>query len=140
MDIPALIRLWNLTQQSGTSGARIACGVLLSLYNGERFQLDLTELRGLDHNNLSAALAVITADASHCQREVHQWLNQITGRTDFGARFEHLAHDWKCFKRGRCKKEFLMPLSPARLVIATEPVWSAPQVSPAKPVEGEAHA
>lgn len=135
MDIPALIRLWNLTQQSGTSGARIACGVLLSLYNGERFQLDLTELRGLDHENLRAALAVIAADAAHCQREVHQWLNQITGRNDFGARFEHLAHDWKCFKRGRCKKEYLQPLSPARLVIAVKPSVAAPQVSPAKAID-----
>lgn len=128
MDIPALVRLWNLTQQSGTGGARIACGVLLSLYNGERFQLDLTELRGLDHDNLCDALAVITADAAHCQREVHEWLNRITGRDDFGARFEHLAHDWKCFKRGRCKKEYLQPLSPHRLTISTE----AAPVSPAK--------
>lgn len=120
MDIPALIRLWNLTQQSGTSGARIASGVLLSLYNGERFQLDLTELRGLDRANLRDALAVITADASRCEREVHQWLNLATGRHDFGMRFEHLAHEWKCFKRGRCKKEWLEPLSPHRLVIGPD--------------------
>lgn len=117
MDIQALIQLWNLTQQSGTSGARAASGVLLSLYNGERFPMDLTDLRVLDGSNLRAALAVITADAARCEREVHQWLNQITGRTDFGWRFEHLAHDWKCFRRGRCKKAELPALSPAYLVI-----------------------
>jgi hypothetical protein len=121
MNIPALIRLWNLTQQSGTSGARVAAGVLLSLYNGPRFPLDLTELRCLDGNYLGDALAVITADASRCEREVHQWLNVITGRDDFGARFEHLAHDWKCFRRGRCKKEYLESLEPAHLFIADKP-------------------
>lgn len=120
MNTDALIKLWNLTQiHHGTSGARAATGVLLSLYNGTRFPFDLTELRLLDDGYLTAAIEVIRGDATRCQMEVHEWLNRLTGRRDFGARFEHMAHEWKCFQRGRCKKSMLdeMPVSPARLVI-----------------------
>jgi hypothetical protein len=121
MNTEALIKLWNLTQMhSGTSGARIASGVLLGLYNGDRFPFDLTELRGLDRDYLDAAIDVIRCDAARTQMEVHEWLNRLTGRRDFGERFEHLAHEWKCFRRGRCKKDLLAPVSPARLVIHTE--------------------
>jgi hypothetical protein len=120
MDQRALITLWNTTQQHvGTSGARVCAGVLLSLYNGARFQFDLTDLRLLDENLLEAAISVIQSDATRCQKEVHEWLNQITGRRDFGARFEHLAHDYTCFKRGRSKTSFLreFPISPERVTI-----------------------
>lgn len=116
MNIQALARLWNITQEHrGTSGARAAAGVLLGLYNGERFPLDLTDLRLLDAGNLQAALAVIESDAAHCQLEVHVWLNKATGRDDFGARFEHLAHAYR--RKGRCKREHLSPISPESLVI-----------------------
>lgn len=120
MDTTALIKLWNTTQQHiGTSGARVCAGVLLGLYNGQRFQLDMTELRALDTDLLDAAIAVIHSDAGRCQMEVHEWLNHLTGRRDFGDRFEHLAHEYTIFKRGRCKREHLAerPISPARLVI-----------------------
>ena len=64
MNTEALMQLWNLTQQhKGTSGARAAAGVLLGLYNGERFPFDLTELRVLDPKHLAAAMEVIGADA-----------------------------------------------------------------------------
>lgn len=122
MNTEALINLWNLTQQHpGTGGARAAAGVLLSLYNGERFPFDLTELRVFDPSNLEDAIAVIKCDAARCQKEVHEWLNQCSGRNDFGHRFEHLAHEYQCFKRGRCKKQWLVdhPLSTVNLIIKT---------------------
>lgn len=120
MNTHALIQLWNLTQEhSGTSGARAAAGVLLGLYNGGRFPFDLTDLRVLDSNHLRAALEVIASDAGRCQMEVHDWLNHVSGRTDFGARFERLAHEYGCFKRGRCKREHLSDVQPARLRLRT---------------------
>jgi len=116
MNTRALIQLWNCTQlHHGTSGARAAAGVLLGLYNGERFPFDLTDLRLMDSTYLPAAMAVIQSDASHCKCEVHVWLNRLTGRTDFGDRFERLAHEYR--RKGRCKREYLFPLSPASLVI-----------------------
>jgi hypothetical protein len=118
MNRTSLITLWNLTQKHpGTSGARVAAGVLLGLYNGQRFPLDLTELRCFDANNLAAAIEVIRADASRCQMEVHEWLNHFTGRTDFGCRFEHLAHEYKRFQRGRCTKAQLAerPIDPPHI-------------------------
>ena len=116
MNTKALIKLWNVTQEHiGTSGARAAAAVLLGLYNGSRFPLDLTELRGLDSDLRTAALAVIESDASHCQMEVHEWLNRLSGRRDFGQRFEHLAHEYTCFRRGKCKRDFLVAVQPERL-------------------------
>lgn len=116
MDTAALIRLWNIPQRHpGTSGARAAAGVLLGLYNGPRFHFDLTDLRLLDEENLSAAIAVINADALRCQYEVHSWLNKLTGRTDFGERFEHLAHDYRM--KGRCPRSQLRPITPRSLIL-----------------------
>lgn len=119
MNTDALIRLWNVTQRhdAGTSGARRAALVLLGLYNGPRFPFDLTELRAVDTDILRDALAVISEDATRCQREVHSWLNVLTGRTDFGERFEHLA--WKFRVKGRCKRDALRPLNPTALVLGT---------------------
>jgi hypothetical protein len=117
MKTESLISLWNITQRHpGTSGARVAAGVLLSLYNGPRFPFDLTELRLLGSKELQAALDVIASDAARCEKEVHSWLCHITGRHDFGQRFEHLAHEWR--RKGRCKKEFLDPLEPQRLIVS----------------------
>jgi hypothetical protein len=132
MNTHALITLWNTTQQHiGTSGARVCAGVLLGLYNGDRFPLDLTELRLLDDELLQAAMEVIHSDAERCQREVHDWLNVLTGRGDFGDRIEHLAHEYGCFKRGRCKVAYLAerPITPTRLIIQAEapPVQTSAQ-------------
>ena len=120
MNTDALIRLWNVTQKhdAGTSGARRAALVLLGLYNGPRFPFDLTELRAVDTDILRDALAVISEDATRCQREVHSWLNVLTGRVDFGERFEHLA--WKFRVKGRCKKDALCALNPPTLIIKIE--------------------
>lgn len=138
MNLAALIALWNVTQQHiGTSGARAAAGVLLGLYNGERFPFDLTDLRVLDPDNLAHAVAVIGCDAARCELEVHSWLNAITGRTDFGQRFEHLAHEWR--RKGRCKREGLEPLSPARFLVKVRAEPAAAKM-PFCNVCGEEHA
>lgn len=121
MNVHALVALWNATQlHVGTSGARAAAGVLLGLYNGTRFPFDLTDLRLLDGKLREAAIEVISCDASRCEREVHEWLNHIANRWDFGQRFEHLAHEWR--KKGKCKREYLETVTPARLVIKSDAV------------------
>lgn len=118
MNTKALVTLWNVTQEHiGTSGARAAAGVLLGLYNGSRFPLDLTELRALDNNLREAAIEVIDSDSMRCQMEVHEWLNRLSGRHDFGQRFEHLAHEYTSFKRGRCKRDYLVDIEPRRLTL-----------------------
>jgi hypothetical protein len=118
MNTEAMIKLWNVTQRHhGTSGGRAAAGVLLGLYNGTRFPFDLTDLRMLDDEHLRAAMEVIRCDASRCQMEVHQWLNRLTGRRDFGMRFEHLAHEYR--RKGRCKREYLDPVSPAEFFVTS---------------------
>lgn len=110
MNIKSLIRLWNHTQQHvGTSGARVCAAVLLGLYNGVRFPMDLTDLRLLDGKLLAAALDVIGADSRHCVQEVHVWLNYLSRHSDFGDRFEVLAWEYDCFKRGRARKDSLSP-------------------------------
>ena len=101
MNIKSLISLWNHTQQhAGTSGARVCAAVLLALYNGARFPMDITDLRILDGKLFAAAFDVIYADSKRCVHEVHQWLNMFSCRTDFGDRFEALAFEYKTFKRG----------------------------------------
>lgn len=75
----------------------------------------IVSLRLMDSTYLKAAMEVIFSDASRCQREVHEWLNQLTGRVDFGRRFEILAHEYR--RKGRCKKEYLDPVSPENLLI-----------------------
>lgn len=115
MNIQALITLWNVTQvHPDTSGGRAAAAVLLALYNGKRFPLDLTELRRLDDTNRCAALEVIANDLCNPVTEVHQWLNQAAGSDEFGARFEHLAYEYG-FK-GRRKKAMLPPMSSESLI------------------------
>lgn len=116
MNLKALITLWNTTQEHpGTSGARACAAVLLALYSGSRFPLDLNELRRLDDTNLRAALEVIQHDLYVPIREVHEWLNRVASSTEFGARFEHLAYEHGFNKRR--KKSMLPPLSSKRRVI-----------------------
>lgn len=45
--------------QHGTGGGRVMAQVLLSAYNGDSFQLDVTSLCNLDSTNYPLALAVI---------------------------------------------------------------------------------
>lgn len=102
----ALLRLWKMAQ-ADHGGANVAAKFLLGLYNGERFPFDLTELRRLDLDTFNDVLRVLRMDFTP-YKEVHELLNDWTGRRDMGQRFEHLAHAWKL--KGRCKKEYLRPL------------------------------
>lgn len=72
----------------GSSGqCRQVAAVLLGCYNGRRFPLDLTNLRGLDYSIMDDVLAVLRMDANAWQ-EVHCYF-------DNGGRiFERLAEDW----------------------------------------------
>lgn len=97
--IEALTHFFILATTETHSGARVAARLLLGLYNGDRFEFDLTDLRLLDTSNLKRALALMEFDATP-RMEVHEWLNRIYGRTDFGARFEHMAHRWALKGKG----------------------------------------
>lgn len=92
--------------------ARIAATMLLNFYNGHRFQFDLTDLRLLDERHLTMALTLMRFDAQ-LSREVHEHLNHMYSRTDFGPRFEHLAHKWSL--KGKCLKSHLSKVPPVTL-------------------------
>lgn len=119
MNTTALISLWNLTQRHpGTSGARSAAAVLLGIYNGRRFPMNLSDLGLLDVTHRTAAFNVIEDHATSGQGEVQEFLNRITGRQDFGHRLEQMAHDLKL--KGRCKREHLAACVPASLLITPQ--------------------
>jgi hypothetical protein len=103
-ELAILSRFFFLAWEHSNGGARVAAKLLLSLYNGPRFPFDMTELRCLDGQMLNDALDLMRFD-SRPRMEVHEWLNQLYGRRDFGERFEHLAHFWRM--KGKCKKEHL---------------------------------
>lgn len=105
----ALSRFFFLAWRHDHGGARVAARLILGMYNGTRFPFDLTDLRLLDGQMLEDAMALMLFDA-RIRMEVHDWLNKLYGRSDFGARFEHLAHMWKL--KGKCKKEWLDPVPP----------------------------
>lgn len=88
--LDALAHLFHMATHHHTGGSRVIAMFLLGLYNGERFKFDLTDLRRLDERNQECVLSVLRLDIRP-QREVHDWLNLITNRTDFGRRFEELA-------------------------------------------------
>ena len=54
----AVVQLFEVASHSG-SGARAAAQVLLSTYNGEQWQMDLTDLCCFDNDNYRAALTVM---------------------------------------------------------------------------------
>ncbi len=107
----ALTHFFMLATCHSHSGARVAARLLLGLYNGTRFPFDLTDLRLLDAENLDRAMALLRMDANPSM-EVHAWLNLLYRRTDFGHRFEHMAHAWRV--KGCCKKEYLVPVEALR--------------------------
>lgn len=82
----ALRRLLPIAQ--GHSGqCRQVAAVLLGCYNGRRFPLDLTNLRGLDYSILDDVLAVLRMDGN-ARQEVHCYFERG------GRIFEALAEDW----------------------------------------------
>jgi hypothetical protein len=116
-ELAILSRFFFLAWGHDHGGARVAAKLLLGLYNGTRFPFDLTDLRCLDSQMLNDALALMRFD-SRPAMEVHQWLNQLYGRHDFGDRFEHLAHFWR--QKGKCKREFLVPIAQLPVIAEME--------------------
>lgn len=55
----AVEKLLTMALEHDGGGARTCAQVLLSAYNGDEWQLDITDLGNLDHNYYPAALAVI---------------------------------------------------------------------------------
>lgn len=105
----ALAYFFYLAHEHCHGAARVAARLLLSCYNGHRFEFDITDLRLLDEQHLDMALQIMRHDA-HIRSEVHEQLNAMYGRTDFGPRFEQLAWTWRL--KGKCKKEWLSAVEP----------------------------
>ncbi len=82
----ALRRLLPIARRDTGQSRRVAA-ILLSLYNGHRFPLDMTNLRSLDYEIMEDCLAVIRMD-SNAYQEVHNYFE------DGGQIFEQLAEDW----------------------------------------------
>lgn len=88
----ALRRLLPIAQRDTGQSGRVA-RILLGLYNGARFPLNLLNLRSLDHEILNDVLAVLRMDAN-AYMEVHQYFE------NGGEVFEQLAKDWGFEKGG----------------------------------------
>lgn len=82
----ALRRLLPIARGCTGQSERVA-RILLGLYNGPRFPLDLTNLRSLDYPVMEDVIAVLRMDANALQ-EVHCYFE------DGGRIFEQLAADW----------------------------------------------
>lgn len=84
--LDALKRLLAIAQ--GNSGqCRYVAGFLLSLYNGNRFKMDLTDFRGLDRKIFQDCMAVLAMDYQP-EKEVHCYFE------NGGKIWEQLAKDW----------------------------------------------
>lgn len=82
----AVLRLVSVAQ-TDTSNARGAAQVLLSLYNGHEYHVDLTDLGVLDYINLQAALIAIRGRI-FVSKEPHEVIEN-------GKRiFQVLAEEW----------------------------------------------
>jgi hypothetical protein len=86
----ALVRLLPIAQGDCGQSRKVAA-VLLGLYNGYRFPLDLTNLRGLDYEIMEDVMAVLRMDAN-AYKEVHRYFEHG------GQIFERLADDWNMNK------------------------------------------
>lgn len=109
----AALHLYHLVKRCPDTGGGIrATKFLLSLYNGNRFQFDLTDFRMFDDVDFKAALIVLDMDARRCWCEIHVLLDAILGgNANTGAEFEHWAYN--AGLKGRCKK-YQLPTLPAR--------------------------
>lgn len=67
----AVQRLIQVSKMSGTSGARAASILLLGLYNGSEWRMDLTDLNCLDVENIDMAITAIRGRV-HLGFEPHQ--------------------------------------------------------------------
>jgi hypothetical protein len=111
----AALLLYNLVKKHpGTGGSRRAATFLLSLYNGRRFQFDLTDLRMFDDDALDAAFVVLEMDARRCWCEIHILISAVLGgNAHVGDEFENWAYDLRL--KGSCKK-YQLPALPVRAV------------------------
>lgn len=110
--LEAYKRLFDMAfHHLGTSGGNTCLKVLLGLYNGRRFPMDMTDLRYLDLGNLDAAMTVIRADSYRTFAEVHDVLDAIRG---FEApSTQRYLENWAYLIRlkGRCTKDNLPSLA-----------------------------
>ncbi len=83
----ALQRLYEAAISHAGQGEVIA-RFLLSLYNGQRFPLDPSDLRILDNALFEDCMTLLRMDARVTAREVHTYFS------DGGKKFEALANDW----------------------------------------------
>lgn len=81
----ALRRLLPIAQRD-TGQANVIARFLLNLYNGNRFPMDMTDLRRLDYEPFDDCMAVLRMD-SQPQKEVHEYFE------NGGVLFERLAED-----------------------------------------------
>ena len=85
--IQALQRLFKTAKGNSGQCGRVA-RFLLGLYNGSRFQFDLTLLRGVDEAIFEDCVRVLRMDALLVRREVHEYL------ANGSAEFERLVEAW----------------------------------------------
>lgn len=85
--VASLQHLVQLAATSDTSGANVAAQVILGLYNGSAYPMDLTELCRLDEDLFENALNVIRLRIES-QTEPHEFF--VNG----GRLFQQIAKDW----------------------------------------------
>ncbi len=85
--VNSLERLLEVALQQTGSGARVCAKLLASCYNGQRFQLDLTDLRLLDDELFEHAINVLRLDHAPAQ-EVHCYFDNGS------AIWEQMIKDW----------------------------------------------
>lgn len=83
----ALLRLMEVAE--GDSGqCRHVAAFLLSLYNSDRFPMQMDRFRAIDTRLFRDCMAVLELDACVCEMEIHRRVQ------DGSARFERLAAEW----------------------------------------------
>lgn len=106
-EIAAITHVYCFAKKHVCSSSGIAMArLLLGLYNGMRFQFDLTDLRLLDPGNLRAAMALLHMDAHSTRCEVHTLLDAIfADGYSTGVEFELWAYHRRI--KGRSVKDAL---------------------------------
>lgn len=89
--LDSLAQLVDFTR-GDTGQCGIAARFLASLYNGQEFPFDLTELRGLDGDLFEHCLAVLRLD-NNPSVEIHKYI------PDGDAVFRKMLEDWNLIKR-----------------------------------------
>ncbi len=85
--LPALQRLATIAY-GDTGQASTVRRFVLGLYNGRRFPLDPTTLRGLDKELFDDCMAVLTLDARATVKEVHEYFENGSELFEAFARME----------------------------------------------------